>query len=444
MVFDTLKRIAEYQGEPHPAVAGCWVRELGAAAPWLLTADTLRSALSDDWPALQQLRDHLSRFLDRLDRGEPVLSDTPGAANVLFVTKDIPSRRWIRKAFCFPLQWTKGQEHSPLLPKALLEEAARVRRSCKIDEIWKLQPGPDLGPSPGDWSTMSVACASGYAALAAGLLIAKGGGRVSPTTFLSAAWREEAPAGFRGVDGIRDKLDLARELGAKSFYCAAADAERLSDATGVIIQPLPFTADGPEAALKPLLARLQVPPELARDGLEACLAYANLPQGRAEREVFILREITQARAERLREGAPRCDRLVVLMSWPASVALSVLALRPKKLRVIHTPESSGMDELRRYWPSVFGADNVFTRIKNTRDEEGIRAAIGDLFRGAADGEALAVDVTGGTKGMTAVAALEAARLGASVLQIETATPERQQCGEEQFYVIGRHECGGSA
>lgn len=149
-------------------------------------------------------------------RERPQLPATHGACWVIFAADrpfPLPS---MRPAFVLPLRWQQGQEHSPRLPKALTQLGETVVRACaehvgNDGRHWGLQPAEILGEL--DLSEMPMECRSGWASLAAGLLVAAQGGTPDPEVWATAGWDDSA--GFMPVDLLKPKLDLAAELGAR-------------------------------------------------------------------------------------------------------------------------------------------------------------------------------------------------------------------------------------
>jgi hypothetical protein len=148
----------------------------------------------------------------RLGVTPPRLPCEPGAAVVLFRTLDsIGGTRppaGLARAFGLPFRWRSGENDSRHLPRAMHELAERVRTSLDVTDRWGLGLD-DPYHARYDLSKFPVGAESGWAPLAAALLVARDGGRPDPTVFATGKW---TGSGIGDVAGIPEKVEAAIAL----------------------------------------------------------------------------------------------------------------------------------------------------------------------------------------------------------------------------------------
>lgn len=127
-------------------------------------------------------------------------------------------------AMLLPLKWTRGCRHSNALPASLRGLADRVVESLSGDrefaregqQRWRLELNQRVLGSGYSLSGLNTfRFESGFASLAAGLLLAVEGGRPDCRVWASAVW---ADGSLGPVDHVGAKLDYARELGARAVF----------------------------------------------------------------------------------------------------------------------------------------------------------------------------------------------------------------------------------
>ncbi len=229
--------------------ASTLVLYLGGLARWCLRPEVLDLAATDD---------SIPRPYRQLWSDRPRLAGTCGSCWVLFAT-DAQEPTLLRPAFALPLQWVKGQTHSQHLPPALSRLASDVNRSFteSTGDAWGLRLGQELRDT--DLSTLPLDCHSGWASLAAGLLVATEGGRPDPQVWASGSWRDTV--GIRRVDALETKLALAMEYGARVVFVPSDQLqEAKQSAAGVEIGVLQMGEREPRRALADLALQLETPP----------------------------------------------------------------------------------------------------------------------------------------------------------------------------------------
>lgn len=236
----------------HAASASRLVLQMGPLARWLLSESTLELAAGDSSVP--------KRYRDQW-RGDAILHAAPGACWPVFAVT-LPDCDFLRKAFLLPLQWRRDVGHCPLLPKPLRRLAGRVVEGLAEAEdgdgdSWGLHLGSELQGA--DLEAMPLMCESAWASLAAGLLVAKQGGRPDAKVLASGGWEHER--GIQPVEFLEAKLGLAREYGVQVFFIPSQqvrEAERLAPEleVGGLSEAEPRAA----AALADLTLRLEAPP----------------------------------------------------------------------------------------------------------------------------------------------------------------------------------------
>jgi len=305
---------------------------LDCLARWCLTPEVLmRAAENDSIPD-----DYRAQW-----RLTPQLPATHGACWVIFATDLRGPLPLLRPAFVLPLRWVQGQKHSPRLPAALKQLATEVAASFPGGSFtdgcdWGLQLADELGNM--DLGAMPLDCQSGWAALAAGLQVAAEGGIPDPQVWATGSW--DGRTGVQPVDGLKPKLDLAAEFGARAFFVPSVQAEEAAQLTsGIDIGRLQMGEREPSRAFAELALRLETPPPPPRnpddrEAFERCVDYySKRPRGRPGTAQFywshLLPTITRrCRSQVLSEyGAWRPTHMVTIVSGsPELVLLAARAL----------------------------------------------------------------------------------------------------------------------
>lgn len=437
-----LEKTAAYELPLPPRVAAGVVRRFGGAAPWFLTPSVLRTALEGRLPAT--LSKHIARFLQ-----QPTVPSTRAGCVVLFVLRTYrpedagAETGALQPAFAWPLCWRRSAEHSNQLPRELHRIADEVKETLGAlagAPSYHLVPDSVAGLADIDLSPLDTTletCRSAWASLAVGLHLAVQQRPYQPSVAISAAW--EQGAGFSPIRGAAAKIRLAAALGCQEIHIATtevAEARAAAGDTGVVLKHLPFdTSDAAQALAGPLHAA-QLPPALDRDGLQACLDYANgsWPTGqRGEQNRYVMENITPARAAVLRrqvvefaedmtpEGL-ECHRLCLLLSAAVpAAALSLLVFQPEQALILHTPRDGANAETLETWladQQDICCRPSFECLNGPLDLAGLKT-MAHTFLQETPPEHCVADVTGGIKAMSIVLWHVASSLGVPSFQVQT-------------------------
>jgi hypothetical protein len=154
-----------------------------------------------------------------------------GGFHALLLTPGRGRYAALRPAFALPLRWVAGDAHSPHLPPGLADFATTLLAEHETEfgiapppaGRWTLQLGGGLEERC-DFSRFDFGCEweSAAAAIIGGLQLAAIGAPPDEHVMASVAW---AAGGLGRVEGIADKLDAARDAGARLAFLAAADNE---------------------------------------------------------------------------------------------------------------------------------------------------------------------------------------------------------------------------
>ncbi|MBI2806671.1 MAG: hypothetical protein HYX68_16955 [Planctomycetes bacterium] len=206
---------------------------------------------------------------------------------------------------------------------------------------WRLRTHPVLGDP--DMSELRLRYESGWAALAAGVLVAATRGKPNSEVWATAAWTN----GIRAVDGIPVKLALAAAFGVKTLFVpTSATAAAQRSHASVELVGLPENESFPPTALRQYLRILNVPP--GSDDSRADREQWYLTQWEEDLvEQFyrdhLLDEVVLHCCETLKNGnfLSDCSHLITIASKnPELVAIAVGSLRPTRCLVLSTSDLS--------------------------------------------------------------------------------------------------------
>lgn len=416
-------------------------------ARWCLNPEVLRRAAEND--SIRE--DYVAEW-----RQTPQLPATHGSCWVIFATDSRVMLPLLRPAFALPLRWAEGQKHSPRLPVALERLATQVAASftgnSRIDgRVWGLQLAEELGDL--DLNSAPLECHSGWAALAAGLLVAAEGGVPDPHVWATGSWDDRR--GIQPVDGLKQKLDLAAEFGARAFFVPSVQAEEATPlAEGVVIGRLHMGELDATRTLAELALRLESPPPPPSgpdDGkaFQRCRTYyQRQPRGEPRTTAYywthLLPTITQRCRSQVLARYPDCrpaNMVTIVSGSPELVLLAARSLDVQHCLLLYTPDgASSRDQTSRMQmvrdaleadgrscqPACFANDETL--------EQQIPAAIARFVDGQ-PAETFALDLTPGSKWMTLVAN-RAMPAGSWRLYVKNDTlpsrDQRPQPGSEQL------------
>lgn len=403
------------------------------------------------------LRDPLSSWLfapdarQQLGLAAPRLPAEPGQGVVLYAAdKSLTSCPVFAAGFGLPFEWRRGATDSPALPLDLRTRADHVRRVLGLPD-WGLRLHPALeGPDLSDWPMPST---SAWASLATALLLANLGGRPEPQVFATGAWEDH---GLATVEEIAAKVAAVTNLTAQStakaqLWVPAANFDEAVRATRELgsraeIKAFPAGVAKPVEALSACLASLDSPPPSSAS-LEDRLAYANRPwivnQFKPRAEYYrnsLVQDLARRMADDDRLRNANYARMAISVGETVGVeALSLLAVRPTDgWRPLASPGSErklpGLLALTQAASLATPAAPTVVLKGPDSAPDAIRA-LANWLRDVPPGRKTVVDITAGTKEMTAVLVRAAQLAGADVLYVAHQTVKetnRPNYGKEYF------------
>jgi hypothetical protein len=401
----------------NPAEACALASELGSLARWWLRPEVLvRAAQGSALPA-----EEAGWWLER-----PRLSGQPGACWVLFRSES-PGHGLLRDAFLLPLQWAAGRPHSRRLPpalSALADDVLRVVRPAGPAD-YGLQLGPPLERERVNLGRLELRAESGWAPLAAGLILLTEGGEPDPQVWATGCWDARA-GGITAVDGLAEKLALAREHGVREFFVPAAQRRELPAQGAERPTVGVLTAEGdPRLALRAYLAALEArpPAEETAEGRDRRAAYFLRLHGRDQERARryyredLLRSIARhCRAQVERRPRPAAPVLVTIASGnPELIYLAAEIVRPRRCVVLHTPGDTPARQVKAAETLLAGGTARCPLVPvECADDDALPTRLRQAVSQAADGsdpQEVVLDLTPGTKLMSLSLALDVAREG---------------------------------
>lgn len=401
-------------------------------APWLLTAAARADAMCPP----------------------PFFAVENGAVWPIFVWS--PGRRRDRshhevppvyaRAFLLPLRWERSVADASALPSGLPELAGEVRRVVAGGaDQWGLRLGRALEGAV-DLAPLSIDATSAFAPLTAALLVALNGGEPQPHVFATGGW---STGGITPVGGVADKVQacidaLAHDPSDPNTGTLFVPAENWREAEAatkgrVEIRSYPVAAIDLPSALDDHLAMLHAPPGHTWS-LQARLGYSNLPYVAASprsqvRRDYYLSHLLDDLAERLKEKSPAAkpERLALAVSFNYEVAALVgRATEAAHVLALHTADTAECAEKVQAILQQNGASVSLRPIVAGSEQETLPGLVSWL-----DGcQTGAVDITGGTKAMTALLIRAAQRAKATVLYLDhEIVHNRPRIGSETLRVL---------
>ena len=208
------------------------------------------------------LNDQSIKKIRETPTGVSMLQEFPvqvGEVLLLFERKG--SSRILRNAFALPVCWKRGEQHDERLPPDLARIAKQLTASNE-ESPNKSQFVLHLGeacPSLAEFDQRVFPCDSAAAILEAALRAVCEDGTLDPTVSATATWDTNLGAG--SVDATDAKVVAAWERGVKILFMAQADVEKLKP-TSHLHPPIEIKGlESGKAALAPLIAALDLPPE---------------------------------------------------------------------------------------------------------------------------------------------------------------------------------------
>ena len=399
-----------------PQAAEFLVLRLGGLARWCLRPEVLHIAVEND-AVPESYREAWQRL--------PELPATHGSCWVIFATDTQARLPLMRPAFVLPLRWVQGQTHSPQLPAALVQMAARTVASFaehpRINGFdWGLQLALELHDTV--LAGLPLECDSGWASLAAGLLVAAGGGTPDLRVWSTGSWSDDG--GIQPVGFLEQKVALAEENGAAVLFVPSVQADQAATLSGGIeVGRLQMAEREPSRALAELTQRLEAPPPPPANmddqkGFQRCVDYY-LKQPRSVRGTrdFYLSHLFPAVAQRCRHQVrihwPECQptHLVTIVSRnPDLVRIGARAAGVSRTLLLYTPDpddprrdqTAAMESVQ----ALLEADGVECVPGAFDDSEALAEQIPRIvkrFVAGVPAEEVVLDITPGGKWMTWVA-----------------------------------------
>ena len=356
----------------------------------------------------------------------PTLPDRRGSTQGILVFGDELPGEVYAWGFALPLHWVEGTDDSHRLPAGLRAVAEQVRATLGAGG-WGLHLAPELGDV--DLSRLRFECPSLWAPLTAGLQVAVVGGVPRPWVHASGAWRGggvesvgDVEAKVEAVAALCDGLDEGNE---PVLFVPRANEQAALGAVRdrFCIRAYPRGNPSVHESLRAHLAELESQPERLPDNLQQRLEYANrrhIVRAWNLRRQYYRRCLLDDLAEGIaaaRESALTVSRLAISLSKQPELGLLVVkALSPAAVLVVHTRETVAYVEGFRAGLSDREIDIVDTSFSLGRARECLRF-LRRWMSSEPDSERRAVDITGGTKPMTAALLVAARAVGAKVLYL---------------------------
>lgn len=363
-------------GQLQPFDASQLCLKFGGLARWCLRPEVLVIAAADD-SVPEAVRDTW--------RAPTRVPTAHGACWVVFGTDRPDEVPLMRRAFVLPFRWVPcaieqsrtrtnadtGDEEAGLelrrgdretLPPGLASVRDGVLQelgesSTAKGRRWTLQLARELGAP--DLRRFELACESGWAALAAGLLVAAEGGAPDARVFATGCWSPGAGIRPVGEEHLASKLSAALELGATRFFVPDSQASRARDLVRqrcggeLEIAALHESTPDPRRALHDYLRHFDLPPDrgASRDSRRRYyLRQSNEAWAKEYYRRNLLPEIIEHCRSQL-DAAGWTDRpthLVTIASDNSElVPLGIEVLRPAECLVVYTDDYAPRTALTR-------------------------------------------------------------------------------------------------
>lgn len=411
----------------------------------MLNLEELRQS-GENVPKLTAALGGLAPFcLDRRLRNEqdlqPDFAPEPGAAWVLCVWEDALSN--LEKGFALPLCWKKGAEDSDGLPKSFRSIAGQVRDALGISgyglELGRAIEGTNL-------SRLDIGAFSAFAPLAAALIVLVEGGVPRPWVFATGQLEGDRISEVRGigekVEAIRSYLPYLGIPDDKKavLWVPYGNLKEARDAAagGMDVKAYKFTSqhqgnqkklsDQLEDVLSEHLSDLEKPPGQT-ESLDKRLKYANrkyIVGNKNLRDNYYRKHLFAELVAKLSQNCLPDDwqkgrgSLATCVGGNVPVtALGCLALAPRRALVLRTDGAKPRtwhDELKAQCGKMemesIALDETLSDDAGSRIREIVR-----FLENEPDRRLRAVDITPGTREMSALLLAAAWRADARVFYI---------------------------
>lgn len=409
-----------------------------------------------------------SQALAQVGLRQPDPFSHPGTINGLFVRSEEMGAgpgSVIASAFLLPFTWVKGTMDGEGVPKGVLEVAEQVREVTGRKEFG-LQLGRDLRSY--DMSGLVLRAESLWVALAAQLEITALGGLARTRVLATGSWDGRVSA----VEGVGRKVELVRKIssgmkeGPLLFVPGANEEEaRSAAADEVDIRTYPPMERDWRKSLSEHLRMLDTPPVKSESTLEKRLEYANRPHVMTDavyRREYYLDQIVDDLAAQVgawhgkaeHRGGRKLRRLIVPVSYRYELAVLLLkALRPASALLLCTPQS--MEHGFKVRAAAEGdVRDIELILVEKGDEEKLLGSCVEWLMAEPDESVRAVEITSGTKVVSAALVAAALRANAKIFYLDHEVSDKEKagplpfCGNEKLrrldWIENREAQGGSS
>ena len=417
MIRITQELLAIYCDQPPRDIP--WLRAiqilegLGGLGRWALHPDVIAQAVKGYRRANRHAH---ATLLEK--HSPPRLPQTQGACWVIVATEELAELPSLRPAFPLPLRWDCSRPHSDRLPASLRSLADDVLdhlgadSSIRLDSTaWGLQLPDECGLDDCDLSSLEpFPCASGWAALAAGLITAVEEGLPNPLVWASGAW--DPQAGILPVGHVAAKTAAARDYGVQRLYLPPANLQDARQATGnaeLEVYPLVAASLSPRKALAEYVANNKVRPGPSASH-DACRRYyLHLRDPRRAEEFYVDRLLETIAAECREKLTGICDataltHLVTIVSRrPAIIKLATRVIAPRECLLFYTDREAAIQAAEQDVGQYMEQSGVRVQPVAFEDNEELPGTFRERierFAAETGTENLVLDLTPGTKWMT--------------------------------------------
>ncbi len=356
---------------------------------------------------------------------------SPGVCFCLVVLDEKFTKPFFNKAFLFPLRWRKASEDSALLPPAIVQAANQVRQDVAIAG-WGIHPHELLHGM--DFSDTKMSVESVWPSLATALVLAENGGAQYSHIFATGKWTRY---GMAAVGGIAEKIEavvhsapLVCPYKKPVLFLPEKNHSAVRYPEDVLeIKTYPSGQKNWRDVLGEHLRELQVPPNRS-DPLELRLKYANqkwVRQSRAFRRKYYLTNLVDDLAMQLRKkSGMHFHRIAMGLGKNYEVAVLLLkALNPQKACLICTKPGRDDSGSEKYFELITAHYRRVEKLPLVLGKEEEILPELTSFLDVGGSELCAVEITGGTKSMTALMIVGGHRANTKFLYLEHQTEQGQ-------------------
>ncbi len=376
----------------------------------------------------------------------PVDSLTGPGVAVILLANDHTKAPALPDASLLPTRWVRVVSQPVGLPRELIRQASEVVALLGKDfEGWKLAPLDETLGSM-DLSELPIEGSSGFATLAAALIIAVGRGRTQARVFASVGWSGEYLA---QVGGITRKIELINRLTPATVFVHPTNKEeaRKAASSGLVVRECSLSTPGVSSSviqqLRPLLDALGVRPAAPDSSLDDCIDAFNARgtwSSEEERRTYYDKHIRERLGERMREVSRvepgKCLLLVYNPTNEPTCRLMLDLTRPRRVLALRQPSvdsTKDLSECDRARALAEASGVALSEVKvetlsPSAPEDELRATMNELRDFISDGYA---DAMNGTSFLKSFAVVLASRSGLVPIALE-------QGWDRDGMFIGKH------